>query len=191
MATKFINKESVIKLLKRGCQIYNRRNQHYGKQGQLVYSSLTWVISDDKEMNFNVHHSTISSLKRDGTITKNKPYSFNAKRQSNIHIPTKTPKNTCKNCKHFEWAISEFGFCRLFTANTQRYFLEDETYDKKNGATDDSWNNYIKEEGIVIRVGVYNPKTLEEVGKKAEHGINFYINKGFGCNRFKSKKLKK
>lgn len=74
MRRNFIKKNDAITLLNEGWELFNSRNKHYGAKNQLIYSSLTWVISYPNKPDRNIHHSTISALKKDGIIQSNRPY---------------------------------------------------------------------------------------------------------------------
>lgn len=72
----FVKKEEAIKLLKEGWEIYTNRSHYTGSKGQTIYDSLTFIITSPPPSNQdrNVHHSTITALKRSKIIHDKAPY---------------------------------------------------------------------------------------------------------------------
>ena len=65
---KFIKYEEIIELLSDDCEIYTHWDE--------INHSQIWEVSNCKNINRFIHHSTISKLKRNKIILKNKPYTF-------------------------------------------------------------------------------------------------------------------
>lgn len=76
MRKTFATYQEVIDLLKKDCEIFTHLSENFGKQGQLVYSSRVWEVSDCKEINKNIHHATVEKLKKNKVILASKPYTF-------------------------------------------------------------------------------------------------------------------